>query len=228
MATAVKHTGLELNDSRVVRFRIVSRAGVPVPITSPGFSTPIDTLSMLINPASFDTDMEQSVNPVKTIGGFIILHWGHMPDVISASGTTPAFYLDAEDIKKYTKTLVNTQNNNARDFAYGLTDINREFTAGYQNYKKLLDIFRHNGVTTDQFTGRIDRNGVGSVEMIYKNTIYRGFFMTFDEKESADTPYSIDYSFTYKVVKEISLRSMRNGFNYSEFFVRNFNDNIIG
>jgi hypothetical protein len=211
--TAVKYESLPIEeDPRLVIFRIVDRNGKVLEVKSPGNGDSFTSFPMLINPSSMSTSMEQLVNPIKTIGGYVVQHWGHNLDTISANGSSPAFYLSPEQMQ-------DAANNPNIVATAGLANGQRDLTLGYRNYKKLLDIFRHNGIFTQPETGMINRAGVGNIEMQYQKTLYRGYFENFTEEESEETPYYINYSFTYKVEKEISLSvTMRNSFNNLKSF----------
>jgi len=200
MTTAVRnHSGTSTTskDPRVVTFSIVDNFENPIPITTQSLGT-INELPMMLNPESMSTTMEALVRPIKTIGGYVILMWGHNLDRIQISGYSPAFYMSASDMADAGLTDQDT-------YAAFITNQFREYSEGFRDYKKLLDIFRHNGVglaLDANNSPMISKKRVGHVKMKYQSKIYLGYFDNFSEEEDENNPYSIRYDCSFVVTKE--------------------------
>ena len=150
---------------------------------------------MILNPNSWNVTMQQLVTPIRTVGGYVVQHWGHNPDTISVEGWSAAFYLSGEEL-----SLINDPGG----VSDGITSAHRRFTEGYRHFLKLLEVFRHNGVDVLP-KGMPKRAGLGAIEIQYQGVVYLGHFLEFNYTESEENPYSIQYSYTFKVRREITL-----------------------
>jgi hypothetical protein len=214
VATIVKTESTKHADPRIVTFRIIDKNGSIKTIDSPGLGQ-ISEVSMLLNPESLDVNMQQKVTPVKTIGGYVILHWGHDLDTITASGYSPAFYLTYEELSNRLNIDPDAEPETIGERGIGkfigehITSKNRDLSQGFRHFKAILDIYRHNGIGVLNTTGTLDRFNIGMIEIQYQHTFYRGHFESFNITETEDNPYSIQYNFVFKVVKELSLLHVR-------------------
>lgn len=206
-----------LLDPRVMTFFIRTDVGYNYTdkgsvLRSPGLGE-ITPLPLLINPNSFSQTMEQQINRIKTIGGFVVQHWGHKPDVLKIVGKTPAFYLTPEEHVKALSLQPNAvnfySNIQSTNSAYQkyLADVGRDLSESYREFRRLIDVYRHNGISTDPKTGQINKKALGKVDISYQGILYRGHFESFDYDEDENNPYTIEYSFTFYVLKEITLQT---------------------
>ena len=93
----------------------------------------------------------------------------------------------------------------------GLSRMTRNYSASYQNLLSLYLIYRNNGgiwtkdytsqgvVQGDIFTYRTNLAVVGSVYIYYDNIMYVGSFDNFSISESDDSPFSLEYNFSFTV-----------------------------
>jgi|GEM_PF-5218901 len=135
-------------------------------------------LVMRINPDNLSSNYSQLINRKRTLGGFIEEHWGEQLDTLSASGRTGQFFGDK-----------------------GLTNVKSRATKSYQEFEKLVSMYRNNGTLYDESTGLILAQGF--VVMNYDSSIYNGYFENFSITEIADKPFELQYNFTFKVTHEV-------------------------
>jgi len=146
-------------------------------------------LRLLVNPLSFSvkgTKITQDGQWGRS--GPIIEHWGEDQDSISASGKVAGFFaLDATGAQ-----------------GPGLTRNARNFSSGWRNLMSLYLFYKNNGgvYLQDHLTvGGAKRNLtlVGSIYIYYDNILYIGAFESFNLNETADAPFTAEYSFEFKV-----------------------------
>jgi len=149
----------------------------------------IPDLTMMINPQNLETAMQQIVTETRTLGGFIQEFWGEQLTTLSASGRTAMFYSDS-----------------------GLTVNDAKDSEAYQNFIRLVNIYKNNGkVYADSSITSTRITSVGTVIMTYSEKQYEGFFESFDLKELPDKPYTLDYDFSFKVTRMLGHLSVQNG-----------------
>jgi hypothetical protein len=150
-------------------------------------------LRMIVNPSSFKVGAEKVISD----GGWtrygpsdVVEHWGEQQDKIDASGRVAAFQaIDAS---------VNAN-------GPGLTRTARQYSASYQNFLSLYQLYRNNGglYLTDNIEPTDSRKQVmsvvGSIYIYYDHTIYIGSFDTFTITETDSAPFTLEYSFTFTV-----------------------------
>ena len=187
--SAAKRYHITNEDPRLVRFTITDSNG--------NLLRDPPTLVMRVNPSSMSWTREQLVTPIKTIGGYIIQHWGHQLDEISVEGFSPAFYLNSYGV---TQKIEGSYGR-----ATGLTSSLSVLSYGFNQYLDLLDLYKHNGLSINNMTGEV--YDVGSVLMSYMNVIYTGHFSSFQTTITEENPYSVQYSFVFKVKKEKMINS---------------------
>jgi len=175
-------------------------------------SLDVPSLTLLINPSNMTLNYAKKITPTYARNGYIIEEWGEEQDVIQCSGKIGGYY-----IKKPSSSVHNYS---------GLNRYHRSKSLSFKNLYKLLYIFRNNGAIFQNTTkeqsqnklisqsgypyitnrvgqvvenanNRIDR--VGDVYMNYDQTTYIGAFDSFSIKESADAPYTLEYSFQFSV-----------------------------
>jgi len=133
---------------------------------------------MKINPQNLNSTYTQLINRKRTLGGFIEEHWGEQLDTLSASGRTGGFF-----------------------GAVGLTNKDRRTTDNFQQFERLIAIYRNNGTLYDEQTGKIMAQG--SVVMNYDSSIYNGYFESFAINEVSDKQFDLAYDFSFKVLREV-------------------------
>jgi hypothetical protein len=150
---------------------------------------PIPDLVLLINPSNLDEMHTSLISESRTLGGFVREFWGEQLGSLTASGRTAIFYDDN-----------------------GLTNSNMRNSEGYQNFIRLLNIYKNNGkeyvnekdprlLATKGNKNRISKANL--VIMIYNGKQYYGYFDSFGYKEASDKPYNLEYDFSFKVVRTV-------------------------
>jgi hypothetical protein len=88
----------------------------------------------------------------------------------------------------------------------GLTRTARQYSASYQNFLSLLQLYQNNGGVwlQDFFDARKDPeaknlSALGSIYIYYDNTLYIGSFDTLSVTEADTDPHSLEYSFSFSV-----------------------------
>ena len=161
----------------------------------------IPEIILLVNPKSLDWTMSNTVHETRTRGGFLQEFWGSELDTLAASGQTAVAYVMRNDARAHSQ-------------GGGLTirDL-RSDSAGYRNLRRLVDIYRSNGVIYgmremgNYATGSENERPAyrkallynGCVNIFYDGVTYSGYFESFEVRESGDAPYWLDWSFTFKV-----------------------------
>jgi hypothetical protein len=83
---------------------------------------PVPDLVLLINPGNLDESHTSMISESRTLGGFVREFWGEQLANLTAGGKTAIFYDDN-----------------------GLTNSNMRNSEGYQNFIRLLNIYKNNG-----------------------------------------------------------------------------------
>jgi lysozyme len=173
-------------------------------------------LRLLVNPRSFKNSLEKiTADGNWGRNGPIIEHWGEQQDKIEGSGKIAAFF--SIDTQAMPDGSVGNDP--------GLSRMTRNYSAGYQNLLSLYLIYRNNGgiwtkdytsqgiVQGDIFTYRTNLAVVGSVYLYYDSIMYVGSFDNFSLSESDDSPFSLEYSFSFTVRAWFLLDQQQNPLN---------------
>jgi len=146
-------------------------------------------LRLLVNPLSFAVKGSKIVQDGSWgRSGPIIEHWGEEQETVSASGKVAGFFaIDVTGAQ-----------------GPGLTRNARQFSSGWRNLMSLYMFYKNNGgvYLNDHLTvGGEKRNLslVGSIYIYYDNILYIGSFTTFTLNETADAPFTAEYSFEFNV-----------------------------
>lgn len=156
-------------------------------------STP--PLRMLVNPSTFTVSAEKVVQDGnRSRSGPIVEQWGEQQDKIEASGKVGAFYC----------ADIGGVNANLTEGGPGLTRTARNFTAAYQNFLSLYEIYRNNAgiyVSDPVSEAGASTNLVlaGSVYIYYDHTMYIGSFDSFTVTETDQAPFTLEYSYQFTV-----------------------------
>ncbi len=143
----------------------------------------IEPLTMLINPINLNIGYTHIRTEVRTKGGFAVFYWGQEIDNVSASGRTAMFYGDDYTTER------------------GITIKYRKQTEAFENFRSLFEMYKNNGKFYQQNLTRIE--SVGTVTMTFMSKEYEGYFESFSVKEIAEQPFTLEYDFTFKVMKTI-------------------------
>ncbi|MFA5999478.1 MAG: hypothetical protein WC783_00655 [Candidatus Paceibacterota bacterium] len=219
------------NDPRVMRFKLCSSDDTPINIpvkviNGVGLSeTKIDGISMVINPTELSFNFVSITVPVKTMGGFIITHWGDELDSMSASGVTPAFYYWPGEFEYIVTAPTTTRTpvslgivpptNALADNPYdafdltpsifvqqsgGLTVKYAILTEAFNHFMDILEIYKSNAVSLDDAGMIMD---VGHVKIYYQDLVYWGNFDSFNYEIDPENPFCYKYDWTFKVRKTV-------------------------
>jgi hypothetical protein len=149
----------------------------------------IPDLTMLINPQNLDISYMPLITETRTLGGFIQEFWGDQLTSISAAGRTAMFYSDT-----------------------GITVAEAKASEAYHNFIRLVNIYKNNGKVYTASATNVNRiSAVGVVILTYAERQYEGFFDSFEIKELPDRPFTLDYDFTFKVLRMLGHIVIQNG-----------------
>jgi hypothetical protein len=155
-------------------------------------------LRLLVNPQSFKVSNEKVISDGNwTRTGPIVEHWGDSQDKIDGSGKLAAFY--AADIGGFEGTGSQVTLSGGP----GLTRTARQFSASYQNFLSLYQLYRNNAgiFSADTTDGGARTNLVysGSIYIYFDHTLYIGSFDSFTVTETDTAPFTLEYSFSFTV-----------------------------
>lgn len=134
-------------------------------------------LYMHVNPSEISFNYSQNIERFETMGGFVEQHFGEELIDVSASNSTGTF--------------VSVEN--------GATTGNRRNTIAYRKMQHLIQIFKSNGSVYDSHGNVRFR---GRIRIVFGGGIYDGFFETLEVSETADSPFSLELSWSFKVEEE--------------------------
>lgn len=145
-------------------------------------------LRLLVNPHQWSLSHEKVLTDSdRSRRGPIVQIWGAGQPKISATGKVPGFFsIDAANAE-----------------APGLTRHARNYSAGWQNFQALYQIYRNNGrVWLDDTLGGSGAKNlslVGSVYIYYDNILYIGSFDTLNVTEDDKAPFTAEYQFDFTI-----------------------------
>lgn len=158
----------------------------------------IPDIVLLVNPVDLSYSMANTVQETRTRGGFLQEFWGSEMDSMTANGKTATAFVARDD---------------ANDQSGGLTIRELRSSAGYNNLRRLVDIYRSNGVIYGMramgnyavgfdpekpvFRKTLLYNGF--VSIFYDGVTYNGYFESFEVTESGESPFWLEWNFTFKV-----------------------------
>ena len=165
---------------------------------------------LLVNPANLDWSLTNTVQETRTRGGFMQEFWGSELDTLSASGTTAVAYVASFD------PTVATTAGKRQGGGLTIRDL-RSDSAGYRNLRRLVDVYRSNGIIYGMraMGNYAVGNGPekpafrkallygGYVNIFYDGITYRGFFENFEIRETGEAPYWLEWNFTFKVESHV-------------------------
>jgi hypothetical protein len=166
-----------------------------------GNSTVPFLILMKPNPQNFRINSRKSFSESQTLASFVYEHWGNRPDVIQCVGWT--------------------QRKVGSDAEYALVDfqilkLQQIFKIDKERMVSFLKMFNKNNLPTgttaanlnsgdksiqDQITGKKNQSlkDLGQSFIVYRYTLYLGFFTSFAWSEQNDRPRLYDYSFEFVV-----------------------------
>jgi len=157
-------------EARRMTFNVIDNLVNPVVILPP--------LYMHINPQNMDQTFKKKTHRYQTFSAYVEEFWGEELDTISCNASTGGFIL--------------------KDM--GLTALYRVQTQPYFKFQDILDIYRNNGNTYDNF-GRITKKG--TIVLSYDEGTYYGYFENFNYTEDGDKPFKFIFDFTFKISNSI-------------------------
>ena len=149
----------------------------------------IPDLTMLINPQNLDVSYQPLITETRTLGGFVQEFWGEQLTSISGAGRTAMFYNDN-----------------------GLTVADAKASEAYHNFIRLVNIYKNNGKVYTPSAANVNRiSAVGTVILSYVEKQYEGFFESFNLKVLSEKPFTLDYDFSFKVLRTVGHIVVDNG-----------------
>ena len=163
-------------------------AGIKVPYLPMSIHLKINQapppLYLLINPNSMSVGSTKKVTPQKVRAnqvttGYVVQHAFDELEVMNVSGITAMMYHPS----------------------LGLTAKSAKTTIGYDQWAKLLALFRNNGVNFNSKEDVIA--SVGRVAILYDGIEYRGSFDDFSWSTTSESPFNYTFSWTFTVSEKI-------------------------
>jgi hypothetical protein len=144
-----------------------------------GNNISLPPLFMNVNPQNLKHSFKKKTNRIQTIGGNVEQYWGEELDTISVTGSTGGFVHPEA----------------------GYTTVERSKTSAYFKFQDILNIYKNNGNIYDNNGLVIKR---GNVILYFDPGTYIGFFSDFEWSENAETPFSFNFSFNFKVERSVT------------------------
>ncbi len=177
-ARAVVNQQLPFPSKKLMTFFLLDKNGTLVTPTDGSFQKGY-LFNLLINPSSFQiTYPPKTINPVRTMGGWVMQHWYPDLGTINANGIIG--------------NLLQSSN----------TDVKK--TPNWDIFKKLIRVYQNNGVPYK--TGPLKRQDTQfnpTAVIVYDRVTYSGFFEAFDFTEEENNPWTRNYNMTFKFVDMI-------------------------
>jgi len=166
-----------------------------------GNSTVPFLILMKPNPQNFRLNSRKVVSESQTLASFVFEHWGNRPDVMQCVGWTTRKVGGAADF-----ALVDFQ----------ILKLQQIFKIDKERMVSFLKMFNKNNLPTgttstnlqsgdksvqDQITGKKNKSlkDLAQSFIVYRYTLYLGFFTSFAWSEQIDRPRLYDYSFEFVV-----------------------------
>ena len=164
-------------------------------------------LVLHVNPSSISISYTRQSEAIQTLGGFIEQHWGNQPTSIDIQGSTGGFMRTLTGITSVTG--LGPSNARLPNSIQGI-DLggSRRDTIAYDKFLDLLALFHNNGAIYAK-NGQIAFQGY--VKLSFDGSDYYGWFENFSVTESADKPYSFEYSTSFQVFREEHRRTLNVG-----------------
>jgi len=166
-------------------------------------------LVLHVNPNNISFNYTRVSEAVQTLGGFIEQHWGNQPTTIEISGATGGFMRAFTGLTG--TTGVGPSNALLPDSIQSI-DIGgtRRETIAYDKFLDLVALFHNNGSFYSK-NGQIAFQGY--IKMSFDGSDYYGWFENFSVTETAEKPYSFEYSTSFQVYREEHRRISNSGVN---------------
>jgi hypothetical protein len=166
-------------------------------------NNPPPPLILLINPSNLDRAMTKKISyqRVRANGynrGFSIQHHHDELDVMTVSGISAMAY---------------SKN-------YGISAISDRSSAAYDNWSKLLAMFRNNGVNYNRRENNVI-DSMGNVSIKYDGWDYRGSFDDLSMAETQDNPFNFTFDWTFTITETINTFTPIQGRNLRGLTERN-------
>lgn len=153
---------------------------------------PPPVLTLMINPTSLEIKYTSKISEQRVrwsgSNSAYIFHAHHDElDALTISGKSAMFMTD-----------------------YGLSRKDRTDSRAYENIHKLVSIYRNNGKNVNKKPDSTQKNAygtvspalinsIGRVAIHYNDFIYQGHFTSFSITENDASPFTVDFSFEFKV-----------------------------
>ena len=152
-------------------------------------------LLLSLTPEALEPSYSKYVEVIQTYGGFVEQHWGEHLVSLSCSHSTGAFV----NLKT---GLANAEIDPDTGRPY------RQDALAMDRKDDLIDLYRSNGLVTGE-DGHVLL--VGRVRMAFDGGIYDGHFSDLNVEETAEQPFSMRVTWTYKireVIQQVALASV--------------------
>lgn len=170
---SVVNQQLPFPGKKLVTFFLLDSKGNLVQPTDGSFQ-PGYLFNMAVNPSNLQIMYpNKTVNPVRTMGGWVMQHWFPELGQLTAEG------IIGNLLQRYNTETKKTPN--------------------WDNFKKLIKVYQNNSVIYQpENTNRNNAAFNPTAVCVYDRVTYRGYFESFNYTEEQDQPYTRRYNFSYK------------------------------
>jgi hypothetical protein len=178
-------------------------------------------MTLLMNPERINVSRSQAISDMTSRTGQLINPQGIREMELHVAGKTPVFYT----AELPAKGPVAAKNRKTED---GLTH-NQKYTVAYSNLMLLYNFFLNNGYMFDDEDAKDEQkdsdpnwvvsrfqdpnptkwaepmrriNSMSYVTVEYQKYVWKGYFKNFKIRDTADSPFNLDYEFTFVICHE--------------------------
>lgn len=169
------------DNSSIVRFRPNQTQQIvylEVPAQDNSGQVTYERIYFYVNPNSISFSFRQKVNRRKSRAGWIDEYWGEELDTLSVEAFSGGFRSNTTGYSSY----ISAQSD----------------STAFQRLEKIVQAYRQNGLL---FSSAKDfAEDFIPIKFHYDKFVYHGFFETFNMEDTADRPFMLSFSFTFKVL----------------------------
>lgn len=158
-------------------------------------------LLMSPNPQNFRVNSRKSFSEAQTLGSWVYEHWGNRPDTIQCVGWTTRKVGSAGDFAKVDFQILRLQQIFKLDKERMVSLLKTLNTKNMPQGSDAVNLSSGDKAMKNQITGQNVANlkVLSQSFIVYRYTLYLGFFTSFSYSEQIDRPRVYDYAFEFVV-----------------------------
>lgn len=179
-------------------------------------------LVMNPNPQNFRVNSRKSFSEAQTLGRFVFEHWGNRPDTIQCVGWTQRKVGTASDFASVDFQILRLQQIYKLDKERITSFVKTLDPRFLQSGSTVVNLSTGEKALKDQVTRQKIRSmrSLAQSFIVYRYTLYLGFFTSFAYSEQSERPRLYDYNFDFTVLFSSTDYIARN-------LLTNFSDNRL-